>query len=564
VLAIALAAGCGGEAPPARAAPAAPVATPERPGWFTEATERYGLEFVHETGATGDLHLPEIMCSGAALADFDGDGRLDAYLINGNFELSDAPVAGRPTNRLFLQQPDGSFKDDTGRSGLGDEGYGLGVAVGDADNDGDLDVYVTNLGPDRLYLNRGDARFDDATARAGIVLPGYSSSAVFCDYDGDGFLDIYVARYVRFSPGQGCTDSTGRPDYCNPKAYSPMSDALLRNRGDGTFEEVGLAAGLRTLAAAGLGVVCEDFDDDGRPDFYVANDAYPNQLWINQGDGTFRDRAVMMGTAYNLEGRAEAGMGVIAADLDDDADPDLFMTHLPSESNTFYRNLGGGMFEDATGASGLAQSSLPFTGFGTVAFDVELDGDLDIVVANGRVLRAVNDTGSELDLPWAAYAEPNLLYLNAGSARFELRRERGAAFTEPIEVSRGLAIGDIDRDGDIDILVANAQSRARLYLNEAPRAGHWLTVRAVDPRYRRDALGARVTLHGENWRKTRTIQTGFSYLSSSEPLAHFGFDEETPPDSLEIRWPDGLVEWFPLPGVDRRLDVVRGDGGTAR
>jgi dUTPase len=559
-----IAAGCAGDArPPDPEAGPAPKAAAAS-GWFTDATARTGLNFVHETGATGELHLPEIMCAGAALADLDGDGLLDAYLTNGSFELSADRPDPRPTNRLFLQQPDGTFLDATARSGLGDDGYGLGVATGDVDNDGDIDVYLTNLGTDRLYLNGGDGRFVDATERAGLDVPGYSSSAVFCDYDADGLLDLYVARYVRFSPGQVCTDSTGRPDYCNPKAYNPMSDTLLRNRGDGTFEDVSQAAGLTTVAAAGLGVVCEDFDDDGHADFYVANDAYPNQLWINQGDGTFRDRAVMMGTAYNLEGRAEAGMGVIAADLDDDADPDLFMTHLPSESNTFYRNLGGGLFEDATGASGLAQSSLPFTGFGTVAFDAELDGDLDILVANGRVLRAVEQTGSRLPAPWSAYAEPNLLYLNAGAARFVLQPRQGSAFTDPIEVSRGLAIGDVDRDGDVDVLVANAQSPARLYLNEAPREGHWLSVRAVDPRFRRDAIGAKVTLHGEGYLRTSTIRTGFSYLSSSEPVAHFGLGRNAPPEEVEVRWNDGLVEWFPVPGVDRRIEVARGTGETAR
>jgi hypothetical protein len=536
-----------------------PDATQPR-GWFVDVTDRTGLNFVHETGATGGLHLPEIVGAGAALFDFDGDGDLDVYLTSGNFDLRPGSSTARPVNRLYRQETDGTLTDATAASGLGDPGYGIGVAVGDVDNDGDPDVYLTNFGRDKLYLNRGDGSFEDATAVAGIDVDGFSCSAVFCDYDLDGFLDLYVTQYVRYDAGQYCRNSSGQRDYCSPKAFNPAPDVLLRNEGDGTFTDVSREAGLHGTAGAGLGVVCEDFDDDGRPDIYAANDQYPNHLWINRGDGTFTERALLRGAAYNLEGRAEAGMGVVAADLDGDRDLDLFMTHLGGQTNTLYGNLGGGMFQDNTGAAGLAQSSLPYTGFGTVALDVELDGDLDLFVANGKVFRGAAHPEASVPEPWSYFAEPNLFYLNRGTGSFDAEPDLAAAVTGPVEVSRALAVGDIDADGDLDLLLANAQGAARLYRNEAPRAGHWLMVRAMDPRLQRDAIGARVTVvAGEN-RFVRSVTRGFSYLSSHDPRTHFGLGRATEATRVEVRWPDGRRESFDVPGVDRIVTLIRGEG----
>ncbi|RME38676.1 MAG: CRTAC1 family protein [Planctomycetota bacterium] len=540
--------------------------TAQPTAWFREITRDVGLTFVHDAGRSGKLHMPEIMGSGAALFDFDRDGDLDVYLINGNrtFVSIDQREGPPPINRLFRQERDGRFVDVTGSSGLGDAGFGMGVAVADIDNDGFPDVYVTNYGADRLYRNRGDGTFEDITERAGVTVSGWSSSASFLDYDRDGLLDIYVVRYVEYNPLHTCTDDAGRPEYCGPTAFEPVHDVLLHNEGliEGVprFRDVSVEAGIAPLRAAGLGVVCEDFNDDGWVDVYVANDAYANQLWINQKNGTFRDEALAYGAAFNLQGKAEAGMGVVAADFDGDGRLDLFMTHLRTESNTYYRNLGAMGFVDATGESGLGWTSVPYTGFGTAAFDVELDGDLDLLIVNGRVNHGKVLPGARLDPVWNTYAEPNLFYLNNGHGRFQPAGRELDTICAPVEVSRGLAVGDIDRDGDLDVLLTNGDGPARLYRNDAPRRGNWLIVRAIDPRYHRDALCARVTVVTADRRLVRTINGGFSYLSASEPLAHFGLGDASTVERLEVRWPDGMRESFPVGALNTYVTVRRGEG----
>lgn len=533
--------------------------------WFQEIAVQRGIDFHHQTGATGDLHLPEIMGSGAALLDVDGDGDLDAYLVNGAFVFGGGPSgdsATIPRNQLFLQEADGSFRDATQSSGLGDPGYGMGVAAGDIDNDGDVDLYLTNLGSDRLYVSRGDGTFDDRTTAAGIGGEGWSTSASFLDFDRDGDLDLYVTHYVRYDPEVRCFDSAGRHEYCGPTAFGGERDVLLRNEGNGTFRDVSTSSGIASVAHAGLGVVCEDFTGDGWIDIYVANDADPNQLWVNQRDGTFRDDALIMGASINAMGAAEAGMGVVAADFDNDLDFDLFMTHLENESNTFYRNLGPDLgFDDVTATSGLATASRPFTGFGTAAFDAELDGDLDLVVANGRVLRSTL-LATEVPAPWNAYAEPNLLFLGDGKGSFESASGAGGPLTATVEITRGIALGDIDRDGDLDLLLSNTQGRARLYLNNAPRQGHWLTVEAVDPALGRPALGAQITLRTGEVFRVRSLTSGFSYLSSSEPAAHFGLGAADRVDHIDVLWPDGNRERFGATAADQRIRLEKGQGAS--
>jgi hypothetical protein len=577
---VSLLAACGAGEP---AQPPAPAAAPETspagaaapqapgtPGWFTDITAATGVDFVHTTGATGELHLPEIMASGAALFDADGDGDLDLYLINGAPDLGRTPPAGGaaaggpvPRNRLYRQEAGGRFTDVTNASGLGDPGYGMGVAVGDIDNDGDADVYVTNLGADRLFRNRGDGTFEDATAAAGIDVGGWSSSAAFFDADRDGFLDLYVARYVAYDPAVRCYDIAGRHDYCGPTPFEGLHDVLLHNRGDGTFRDVSATAGIAAVADAGLGVVVEDFDGDGWPDVYVANDADPNQLWIHRPDGTFRDEALVRGASVSFQGMAQAGMGVLAGDLDGDLDLDLFMTHLRDETNTLYRNEGELGFVDATAHSGLAASSMPWTGFGTAAFDAELDGDLDLVVVNGRVYRRDVLPEALPPPPWDAFAEPNLFYLGRGDGRFDPAPEEGRQLTVPVEVSRGLAVGDLDDDGDVDLVVAQGEAPVRIYRNDAPRAGHWLRIEAVDPRLRREALGAQIVVEAGGRRWLRTVQRGASYLSSSDPRVFFGLGAAAAVETIRVRWPDGLTEVFPGGPADRglRLERGRGEGG---
>ncbi len=531
-------------------------------GWFTEITDEVGLDFVYNPGTFGHFWTPEVTGSGVALVDFDNDGDLDLYLTNGHDSLPEHLSAKGLTNRFFRQESNGRFVDATAESGLADRGYGMGVAVGDIDNDGDRDVYVTNLGPDRLYRNRGDGTFEDITEHSGIRVNGWSCSAAFFDYDRDGLLDLFVTQYVVFDPNEQCKDRAGRPEFCSPVAFRPAYDFLLHNEGDGRFSDVTVEAGITSSeAAAGLGVVCEDLNNDGWIDVYVANDAFANHLWINQHDGTFRDNAVIAGAAYNLHGRTEAGMGVVAADFDNDLDLDLFMTHLTRESNTLYRNAGSANgFLDVTGQCGLSASSIVYTGFGTVALDAELDGDLDLVVVNGRVKRGDLFPHADVDPPWNAYAEPNLFYINDGAGRFSLLEDPAQSLCGRVEMSRGLAVGDIDSDGDQDLLITNVQSPTRLFRNDAPRAGHWLVVTALDPRLNRDAIGAKVTVMCQERSFMRTIAYNFGYLSASEPVAHFGLGIAGQVDRIEVRWPDGLAERFPPAAADQSLELVRGTG----
>ncbi len=552
---------------PGAKADAAAVVAAKAEGGLTDVTEHVGLAFLHHSGAGGSRYMPEIMGGGVALFDMDGDGDLDVYLTNGNDLLPEAGNSTAQTNRLFRQDAGGTFQGVTEGSGLGDGGYGMGVAVGDMDNDGLPDVYVTNYGPDRLYRNLGGGRFGDVTAAAGIDVPGWSASAAFVDLDRDGFLDLYVTQYLKFDRFKKCTDRAGRADYCNPQAFLPVDDVLLRNRGDGTFADVSKQAGIRAVSAcAGMGVVCADFNEDGWQDIYVANDGYRNQLWINNADGTFADRAVHMGAAFNGQGMSEAGMGVTSGDFDGDGHIDLFVTHLANETNTLYRNLGRSKgFVDATIAFGLGRSSLAHTGFGAIATDLDWDGDLDLLIANGRVSRARGSTSAPCQTAEQCYAENNLIYINDGRGVLALPKNakdagRPVAFGSPVEISRGLAAGDIDRDGDQDFILVNMDGPARLYRNECARPGHWLAVRAVDPRYHRDAIGAVVRVVAGGRTQVRTITRASSYLSSSEPVARFGLGEAARIDRIRVAWPDGKQEVFRAPSVDRALTLLRGSG----
>ena len=559
-LVLAVIGGCEDPSAPAAAPAAKPSTGTTTAPWFTEVTRDLGIDFTHESGSTGKLWMPEIMGPGVALFDYDNDEDLDCYLVTGNRTLPRAGTASVPVNRLYRQEADGTFLDVTEASGLGDGGYGMGVAVGDIDNDGFLDVYVSNYGPDRLYRNRGDGTFE-AMAASGTSVDGWSTSAAFLDYDDDGFLDLFVTRYVEYDPERDCFDQAGRPDYCGPWEFGPVPDVLLHNNGDGTFRDVSNAAGIDTLAAAGLGVVIDDFNDDGRIDVYVANDSNPNHLWINQGDGTFREQAVLYGAAYNLHGEAEAGMGVVAADFDGDLYTDIFLTHLNQQTNTMYRRMGDPAgFVDVTGESGLGGSSMGFTGFGVAAFDVELDGDLDLFIAQGRVIRGDPRPGAVQEPPWAWFAEPNLFYTNDGTGAFTLEDQPVRSLCGPIEITRGTAVGDIDGDGDLDLVVTNVQGPVRVYRNDVVRAGSWLIVRAVDEARNRDALGARVYVSCGSRTLVRIISPAVGYLSASDVRAHFGLGPADRYDGIEVRWPDGSRERFPGGPANRSVIVARGRG----
>ncbi|MGH9332844.1 MAG: FG-GAP repeat domain-containing protein, partial [Vicinamibacteria bacterium] len=421
---------------------------------FTEITKEAGIDFAHQAGNEGKYRLPEIMAPGGAFLDFDSDGDLDIYLVQSGPLPGAKSSTSPPSNRLYRQDASGRFTDVTDSSGLGDTGYGTGVAVGDYDNDGLVDVYVANYGPDALYHNEGSGKFSNATARAGIVETDWSASAVFCDFDADGFLDLYVTRYVQDAP-KSCVAGDGSTDYCSPQSFSYEKHALYHNDGDGAFTDVSGSSGIAAIAAPGLGVLCLDLTSDGRPDFYVANDGEANQLWVNQGNGKFADEAFLMGAAIDGMGRPEASMGVIAGDIDSDLDFDLYMTHIQNQTNTLYVNDGKGGFEDQTSARGLAAPSLKYTGFGTAYLDFDHDGDLDIAVVNGRVRKGTPIAGAQVSEYWKPYAEPSLLLENDGMGRFSDASAKGGDFTSRIEVRKGLALGDVDSDGDLDLLVTN-------------------------------------------------------------------------------------------------------------
>ncbi len=542
------------------------------PPVFREAARETGLVFHHFIGATGEYFFPEIMGSGVGMFDYDGDGDLDLYFVQGamldqtkEVSQSSFPYAGEgpPRNRLFRNElnPSGElrFTDVTREAGVGHSGYGMGMAVGDYDNDGHLDLYLTNFGPNVLYRNGGDGTFSDVTRDAGVDDPRYSASSTFVDYDSDGDLDLYVANYVSFTIQGNRRCGGARRDYCAPGVYQPLPDRLFRNEGNGRFTDRSEEAGLGRAFGAGLGVVAVDLDLDRRVDLYVANDGTPNQLWINQGDGTFRDQGLVSGTAYNIDGMAEAGMGVTAADFDGDGDDDLFVTHNKKETNTLYLNGRQIGFADATSRFGLANPSVPYSGFGTLWFDYDNDGWLDLFVANGAV---VMDDRQPADSPYP-YAQENQLFRGDGTGR---SREIGSDVAGPaldlVEVSRGAAFGDIDNDGDVDIAVSNNNGPARLLLNQVGSRNHWLGVRLVgEGGTQSAAIQARVALLREGrkplWRRCRTDG---SYLSANDSRVLFGLGSLRDVDQLEVHWPDGRCESWRGVGADRYVTLSRGTG----
>ncbi|MCG8608759.1 CRTAC1 family protein, partial [bacterium] len=455
------------------------------------------------------------------------------------------------------QEDGGTFKDVTDGSGLGDPGYGMGVAVGDIDNDGFVDVYVSNYGPDVLYRNNGDGTFSDITRKAGIGNSEGGCSVIFFDFDRDNYLDIYVSNYVKYNPSGACTDRSGRQDYCGPAGFSGVPDKLYQNRGDATFLDVSASSNIASGSSKGLGVVSADFNGDDFLDLYVANDGEPNHLWLNQQNGTFMDQALVLGVALNDLGRAEAGMGIAMGDIDNDDDFDLLVTHLRTESNTLYRYAGEYGFQDDSFVSGLAGTSLPYTGFGTGFFDYDHDGDLDLAIVNGRVSRGPLLVTSESKGYWDDYAEPNFIFENQGASKFQDVSD-ASGFANTIENSRGLAFGDVDNDGDLDLLVTNGGGPARLFRNQAPNKGNWLIIRAIDPVLKRDAIGAKISVKLRTNHITRTITPGYSYLSSSDPRAHFGLGPAKSVDKVVITWPDGVREEFAEVGINQMITLKKG------
>ena len=536
---------------------------------FRERAAAAGLHFRHVNGATGRYHLPEIMGAGGALFDYDLDGDLDVLLLQGRpLERGGVGLGGHRLFRNDLSPSSGAatlhYTDVTARAGFASGDYGMGAAVGDYDNDGDPDVYVTNYGPNRLYRNNGDGTFSDVTHAAGAGLddPRWSTSASFSDYDADGDLDLFVANYVDFTVAgaKACHDPTGARDYCGPLQFRPVPDRLFRNHGDGTFADVSESAGITRADGPGLGVVGADFNGDGRSDFYVANDGMANQLWLNRGDGTFVDEALLAGTAFNGEGGPEGSMGLAVGDPDNDGDTDIFVTNITRETHAFYRNVGRGQFEDARVAAGLGRPTAPYTGFGTDWFDYDNDGWLDLFIANGAV--TIIDALRRDPFP---FRQRNLLLRNLGHGKFaDVSSQAGQAFALS-EVSRGAAFGDVDHDGDVDVLVTNNGGPVRLLLNRTDPQRHWIQVRLEGVADNRQGLGARVGLRRADgitiWRRAHTDG---SYLSSSDPRVHVGLGTTFAFDGVVVEWPRGLrEEWKTVP-VNRIVTLKQGTGRPAR
>ena len=541
---------------------------------FRDAAEEVGMKFRHFNGATGDYFMAEIMGAGVAVFDYDNDGDLDVYLVQGTTLaegkklLLPPPADWKPGNRLFrnmlIETGKLEFVDVSEQAGVGFVGYGMGAAVGDYDNDGYQDLYVTNFGRNVLYHNNGDRTLTDVTEAAGVDDVRWSTGASWVDYDGDGLLDLYVANYVDFTVkgSKQCFAPTGELDYCTPRIYRPSPDRLFRNLGNGKFADVTLQSGIGSAVGFGLGVVSDDFNGDGLPDIYVANDSTPNFLWINQGNGTFKESGLVSGTAYNAAGIPQAGMGVATARFHSPDAEDLLVTNLTHEGCNLFLNDGKGNFYDAASEYGLLQATFPYTGFGTQWFDYDNDGLLDLFIANGAVTRLEALRGDPFP-----FHQTNQLFHNEGQGK---RLRDVTSFAGPVfalsEVSRGAAFGDLDNDGDVDIVVANNNGPVRLLLNGTNRKSRnkWIEFRLEESGKNLFAVGAEITLK-ENGHRTqyRLSHSDGSYLSSSDVRVHFGLGGVAGIEGVVVRWPDGTGEEFTEVKVGKINILVRGTGRQA-
>lgn len=509
---------------------------------FREVSKAWGLDFRHHHGGSGQRYFVETMSGGVVMLDYDSDGDEDLFFVDGG--RLPGYTGEEPRSRLYRNDGNGRFVDRTDASGIRVAGYGSGATAGDVDNDGDLDLFVTQFGADQLFVNQGDGTFVDGTARAGVADPLWSTSAAFADTDRDGDLDLYITNYVDFAI------ETAKPcfapenhivGYCGPDSYNGLPDRFYRNRGDGTFEDATQAAGFGGAVGPGLGVVFGDIDNDLWPDLYVANDQKPNFLFRNLGNGTFEDLSLLSGTALSGAGRAEAGMGVDIDDYDGDGLMDIVVTNFELESNGLYRNLGAGTFSDNRFIAQIAEPSLPFLAFGVDFADFDQDGDLDLVVANGHI----NDRAADF-LEGSQYAQRNQVFENLGNGKF---REDKATGMDVVRVSRGLATGDLDLDGDLDVAIVSSNDLAEVYENVGEKNGRWLAVEL------KGGIGARLELvtGGKTW--IRDVRTASSYQSQNALAAHFGLGAGDKADRLTVRWPNGKVQVFNQVPADRRLRI---------
>jgi hypothetical protein len=529
---------------------------------FDNVASKIGVTFKHENGASPDKLLPETMSGGAVIFDYDTDGWPDLFLVNGG-SLVDKQVAAAARHRLYRNKGDGTFADVTESSGIRISGFGMGGCAADYDNDGWPDLYVTSVGAkaNKLYRNTGKNSFADVTDLARVGDGLWSVSCAFGDIDNDGDVDLYVARYVDFSDENKkvCMLFKDVRSYCHPNVYRSVPDILYRNNGDGTFTDVSRESGIGMVSGNGLGVVFGDYDDDGWTDIYVANDATPNFLFHNKGKGVFEEVGLFTGTALGFDGRALSGMGADMGDMNGDGLLDIFVTNLDGQTHSLYRNLGKNLFADVTFASGVGEATLPYVGFGTAFIDYDNDADLDLTVANGDVIdnvKLIRDSSS--------YEQLNLLLRNDGAGRFTSvgpASGPGFALKKP---SRALAVGDIDNDGDLDIVISNAGATADVLRNDGGNRGNSILVRTVGSRSNREGIGARLKLSFGDKTLVREVKAGSSYLAQNDLRVHFGLGNAAKADRVEIRWPSGAVDTIMAVEANQIVTVREGAGITTR
>jgi hypothetical protein len=546
------------------AAAAAALAAGSPPGGpaaavqFTDVTAASGLRFVHNSGRAGKKWLPETLGAGVALFDADGDGRLDALLVNSK---DWTPRGRRSLHALYRNRGDGTFANVTAGSGLDVEMYGLGVAVADYDNDGRDDVYITALEGDRLFHNEGGSRFRDVTRTSGIANASFGTSAAWLDYDRDGKLDLFVANYVawRRETDLWCSLDGATKSYCTPESYKGAASKLYRNLGGGRFEDRSAAAGVADPTSKSLGVAVLDFDGDGWPDLFVANDTQPNKLYRNRRDGTFREEGLAAGVAFSEEGVARGAMGVDAADYDRSGRPHLLVGNFSNQMLGLYHNEGTGLFVDEAPSSTVGRASLLSLAFAVFFFDYDLDGNVDIFAANGHIEEEIGRVQ-----PRVQYRQPPLLFRNLGNRRFaDASGAVGPDFTRPI-VARGAAYGDLDRDGDLDLIVTTNHGPAILLRNDGGNRNHWLSVRTEGTRSNRDGIGALVRIESASGKQWSRVHSGSSYCSQSDLAVTFGLGPDTKVAALEVEWPSGARERVPGLAADQFVTVREGQGIVAR
>jgi enediyne biosynthesis protein E4 len=528
---------------------------------FVNVAQRAGIDFHHVNGASAVRHLPEIMSGGGLFFDYDNDGWQDIFLVDGG-SLVDRPTASRARHRLYHNRGNGTFEDTTARSGIVHQQYGMGACAADYDNDGFIDLYVTNFGPNALYHNNGGKSFVDVTRTAGVGSSSFGASCAFADVDRDGYVDLFVTNYVdaRLDNNIFCGDAASRLRvYCHPLNFAPLASVLYHNNGNGTFTDISQKAGIGQHRGNGLGVVVGDYDDDGWPDIFVANDTTPNFLYHNEGGGVFKEVALAAGVSVAADGRPRAGMGTDFGDYDNDGRLDLFVTNHELETHTLFRNLGRGLFAETTTESGVGVETLPYVGFGTQFFDFDNDGDLDLAIVNGHVM---NDSGHFR--PGSKEAQRKLLFRNDGGGRFrEVGRTSGPGFAVEA-VGRTLVAGDIDNDGALDLLVTNNGGLAELLRNGGGSDNNAVLLKLVGTRSNRGAIGARVRLTAGGATQIREIKAGSGYLGESDLRVHFGIGRAASITRIDVRWPSGETENLQNIAANQILTITEGRGITAR